>query len=175
MDKNDILDYVTETPGNTNRAVLGSMLDSMGGENVGFSLPQRIVPITIEDFLACANENNVVNEFDLLEYAIKKHIGVIPQGNGTYLIAYDFSCDSNISRPLSCPVSVVDIYFMGADTSANIGYNAFYTFNGVISRLSKASELSQNPPTVTIDGVIYKIINMQGTADTFAVQSQLHN
>ena len=31
MDKNDILDYVTETPGNTNRAVLGSMLDSMGG------------------------------------------------------------------------------------------------------------------------------------------------
>ena len=31
MDKNDILDYVTETPGNTNRAVLGSMLDSMEG------------------------------------------------------------------------------------------------------------------------------------------------
>ena len=36
MDKNDILDYVTETPGNTNRAVLGSMLDSMGG---GESIP----------------------------------------------------------------------------------------------------------------------------------------
>ena len=33
MDKNDILDYVTETPGNTNRAVLGSMLDSIGGES----------------------------------------------------------------------------------------------------------------------------------------------
>ena len=31
MDKNTILNYVTETPGNTNRAVLGSMLDSMGG------------------------------------------------------------------------------------------------------------------------------------------------
>ena len=31
MDKNDILDYVTETPGNTNRAVLGSMLDSVEG------------------------------------------------------------------------------------------------------------------------------------------------
>ena len=27
MDKDTILDYVTETPGNTNRAVLGSMLD----------------------------------------------------------------------------------------------------------------------------------------------------
>ncbi len=31
MDKETILNYVTETPGNTNRAVLGSMLDSMGG------------------------------------------------------------------------------------------------------------------------------------------------
>lgn len=31
MDKNTILDYVTETPGNTNRAVLGDMLDSVGG------------------------------------------------------------------------------------------------------------------------------------------------
>ena len=31
MDKDTILDYVTETPGNTNRAVLGSMLDSIGG------------------------------------------------------------------------------------------------------------------------------------------------
>ena len=31
MDKDTILDYVIETPGNTNRAVLGSMLDSMGG------------------------------------------------------------------------------------------------------------------------------------------------
>lgn len=172
MDKDTILDYVTETPGNTNRAVLGSMLDSMSGGNVGFSLPQRIVPITIEDFFACANENNVVNEFDLLEYTIKKHIGVIPQGNGIYLIAYDFSCDNSWSNPLSYPVSVVDASFMGADTSANIAYSVFYTFNGVIHSLSKASELSQNPPTVTIDGIIYKIIKMQGTAETFAVQGQ---
>ena len=29
MDKDTILDYVTETPGNTNRAVLSGMLDSM--------------------------------------------------------------------------------------------------------------------------------------------------
>lgn len=32
MDKNDILDYVMNTPGNTNRAVLRSMLDSLGSE-----------------------------------------------------------------------------------------------------------------------------------------------
>lgn len=30
MDKNDIIEYVMHTPHNTNRAVLGSMLDSMG-------------------------------------------------------------------------------------------------------------------------------------------------
>ena len=174
MDKDTILNYVTETPGNTNRAVLGSMLDSMGGGNVGFSLPQRIVPITTEDLLACADESNIVNEFDLLEYTIKKHIGVIPHGDGTYLIAYDFSCDNsyNSLSLLSYPVSVVDVYFAGADTSANMGYNVFYTFNGVIYSLSKASELSQNPPMVTIDGAIYKIIGMQGTAGTFAMQGQ---
>ena len=39
MDKNDILDYVTETPGNTNRAVLGSMLDSFSGGGGGGAEP----------------------------------------------------------------------------------------------------------------------------------------
>ena len=31
MTKKEILDYITETPGNTNRAVLGDMLDSFEG------------------------------------------------------------------------------------------------------------------------------------------------
>ena len=31
MDKNQILDYVMDSPGNTNRAVLSGMLDSIGG------------------------------------------------------------------------------------------------------------------------------------------------
>ena len=42
MDKDTILDYVTETPGNTNRAVLGSMLDSMGGGGSSSSVIQLI-------------------------------------------------------------------------------------------------------------------------------------
>ena len=33
MDKNTILNYVTETPGNTNRAVLRSMLDSIASSS----------------------------------------------------------------------------------------------------------------------------------------------
>lgn len=35
MDKNTILNYITETPGNTNRAVLGDMLDSFAGGGGG--------------------------------------------------------------------------------------------------------------------------------------------
>ena len=35
MTKKEILDYITETPGNTNRAVLGDMLDSFGGGSGG--------------------------------------------------------------------------------------------------------------------------------------------
>ena len=35
MDKDTILDYVTETPGNTNRAVLSGMLDSIEGGGSG--------------------------------------------------------------------------------------------------------------------------------------------
>ena len=38
MDKNDILNYVTETPGNTNRAVLGGMLDSMNTGGATYEL-----------------------------------------------------------------------------------------------------------------------------------------
>lgn len=37
MDKNTILNYVTETPGNTNRAVLESILDEYASEGSGMS------------------------------------------------------------------------------------------------------------------------------------------
>ena len=42
MDKDTILDYVTETPGNTNRAVLSGMLDSMSGGGSSSSVIQLI-------------------------------------------------------------------------------------------------------------------------------------
>ena len=37
MDKQDILDYVTKTPGNTNRAVLDTMLNDFAGDAGGLS------------------------------------------------------------------------------------------------------------------------------------------
>ena len=36
MDKNDVIDYVMTTPGNTNRAVLNGMLDNIKGESIDF-------------------------------------------------------------------------------------------------------------------------------------------
>ena len=38
MNKKDILDYVMSTPGNTNRAILEQMLNSIQNEGVGYML-----------------------------------------------------------------------------------------------------------------------------------------
>ena len=43
MDKNKVLDYVTNTPGNTNRAVLSGMIDSISGGN---DFPQVEMEVT---------------------------------------------------------------------------------------------------------------------------------
>lgn len=48
MDKNDILDYVTETPWNTNRAVLGGMLDSFAGGGGGGGSSAFVVTFTYD-------------------------------------------------------------------------------------------------------------------------------
>lgn len=46
MDKEDIINYVMETPGNSNPAVLGSMLESYGG---GSSTDFLIVNLTMNE------------------------------------------------------------------------------------------------------------------------------
>lgn len=48
MTKNDVMDYVMNSPGNTNRAVLSSMLDSIGGGGTGNLLLHEVTE-TIED------------------------------------------------------------------------------------------------------------------------------
>ena len=61
MDKNDILDYVTETPGNTNRAVLGSMLDSFAGSG-GVNLHTATLTIVGSSDTAVIGFNPYLNE-----------------------------------------------------------------------------------------------------------------
>lgn len=53
MDKNDILNYVTETPGNTNKAVLNSMLNTViqseseaSGESTNIIMPAQYIVVT---------------------------------------------------------------------------------------------------------------------------------
>lgn len=144
------------------------------GQTAVSSLPQRIVSVTAEDLIACADGDNVVNEFDILEHAIKRHIGVIPKGDGNYFVAYDFSFNSswNMISKYSFPLSIVYVYFMGADTSANMGLNLIFTFDGVVENVSKASALPQNPPTATIGGVTYSIIPLNGTKRQFNFMNQ---
>ena len=83
MDKNDILNYVTETPGNTNRAVLGSMLDSIGRGGSGVNL--RTATLTINNSL-----NNVYFSFD----CINENSGIIEElydvtlSDGNYLLPF---------------------------------------------------------------------------------------
>ena len=61
MDKNDILNYVTETPGNTNRAVLSGMLDSMsgGGESEMF-----MVTITPDSHIGSVTSGTMDKTYD---------------------------------------------------------------------------------------------------------------
>ena len=60
MDKQEILDYVMNTPGNTNRAVLSSMLNSVSA----------LEPITYSNLLAKRNSKNLVKgqQYRIIDY-----------------------------------------------------------------------------------------------------------
>ena len=49
MTKKEILDYIIETPGNTNRAVLGDMLDSFGGGAGGGGGTEPLIVNIVDD------------------------------------------------------------------------------------------------------------------------------
>ena len=69
MDKNDILDYVIETPGNTNRAVLGSMLDSMGNskeDNIVIMKVESIMDAQTQTVTVTACDKTAQEVFDLM-------------------------------------------------------------------------------------------------------------
>ena len=127
-------------------------------------LSPRVVTITAEDFVACADENNIVNEWDLFEHAIKRHIGIISDGGGLYLMIYDCHFNStNNSSWHSYPVSLASVYFMGQDTSASMGIAYYLIFSGIVQATSKASDLPQNAPATTINETTYQIIPISGT------------
>ena len=71
MDKNDILDYVTETPGNTNRAVLGDMLDSFadGGSSDFTTAEVAINNGGLNNYLFPCVRSDGENEYALPFYA----------------------------------------------------------------------------------------------------------
>ena len=80
MDKDTILNYVTETPGNTNRAVLGSMLDSLdsGSENHA-ELIETYVGIGIDagDYGAYWDDNESKRFADIVQEIEEGNIVII--------------------------------------------------------------------------------------------------
>ena len=83
MDKNDILDYVTETPGNTNRAVLGSMLDSFTNGGRGSTLEVNLIR---DERTGDATTNKTWNEiYSAFPNAIIKYVHGEEYGVGIIL------------------------------------------------------------------------------------------
>ena len=82
MDKDTILNYVTETPGNTNRAVLGSMLDSIGG---GGESEMFMVTITPDSNIGSVTSGTMDKTYDEIVEANESGkfiIAFIQIGNG---------------------------------------------------------------------------------------------
>ena len=173
MDKQDVIDYVMNTPGNTNRAVLSGILDSFnsGGEEVEYI--QRIIAVTKDDIVACADENNVVNEYDLIEYVIRKHIGNVncADGSGYYFLTPNFA-SNGATRPFIelQGFGLVSVYFMGSSTQyvtdVNFGINITQNFSTVWSSISKATDLSVFS-TITIDEVQYSLVALHRNSTSF--------
>lgn len=67
MTKKEILDYIIETPGNTNRAVLGDMLDSFeGGSGGGGGAKPLIIHVTEEEVKDPQTQKKVGYKTDVL-------------------------------------------------------------------------------------------------------------
>lgn len=90
MDKNDIIEYVMNTPHNTNRAVLSSMLNQLtegDGGSSDFSTAQMTIINTVEDSLVnltgvrVDTQTNELFSDDELGYGTTTVIVVLYKGN----------------------------------------------------------------------------------------------
>lgn len=125
MDKNTILDYVTETPWNTNRAVLSSMLDSIEGGVEMITLFDDDISVTnyspgsqygpaygngSDVFSNSAAENGIVK----VTYEDKSSFGI-----------YTKSSD-NAGFNLSVSINYMDSLFSGFKLGSYDAPNSFY-------------------------------------------------
>ena len=91
MDKEKVLDYVMNSPGNSNRAVLSGILDSFAGESGGdsdFSIAQITINGTINGVLPVCHDHDE-NGMGVLMVLDQSHSGIkkIPLYKGSLLLA----------------------------------------------------------------------------------------
>ena len=95
MDKDTILNYVTETPGNTNRAVLSGMLDSMSGGDseegtliyegdIAMSFSSAEIPISHNSICLNTNYRNGLYKFCFDDEVV-------------YVLTYDIDSSSSMT------------------------------------------------------------------------------
>lgn len=128
-----------------------------GNSNTGILL------ITDDDIVACADENNNVKWSDVLDYAIRKKIGIIPSNIAPkeYMICFSKQYPALL---LTTTRSVkgyylLEVYFRGKDTSARVGYTVIHTKYGFYEAIT---DETQSTGTFTINNITYNFIKLKG-------------
>ena len=95
MTKDEILDYVTKTPYNTNRAVLSGMLDSIS-ESGETTPTQELLLLSYSE-----NVNQVMIDFyePAKQYGGKCHIAAVEDGNKITIECTDFTTPDGVPLP----------------------------------------------------------------------------
>ena len=90
MDKNDIIEYVMNTPHNTNRAVLSSMLNQLTEDSSDGSSDFNTVTVSIVN----TNESANIDFYGIVD---NSYAQALLKSNGDYLVGYSWTGETNIT------------------------------------------------------------------------------
>jgi len=118
MDKNTILNYVMNSPENTNPNVLGSMLNGMGGDSTGNNF---IIPVTVSYDVDTGKPISYTTEVPFSE-AYNAHISgknvimdVSPEGGYSHYFL------SLINSTITPEISAQSLYFASIKIDSSFG------------------------------------------------------
>lgn len=99
MDKEDIINYVMETPGNSNPAVLGSMLESYGGGGSGGGSSGGVLYVTVTD--------TTTDEFSFTVDKTYEEMVSMIQANGIVIFTMEdiFGIANIVGEDISCTLT----------------------------------------------------------------------
>ena len=150
MNKNDILDYVTETPGNSNRNVLKGMLDSLpsGGGTSDYNELQNKPKIN-----GTALEGDLTSEQLTLQEKLVAGENITIVGNTISAVASSFDVEVVDELPTS-DIKTHTIYFIEKEGTAGNVYDEYMYINSEWEHIGTTEvDLSGYVPTTrTVNG-----------------------